>query len=370
MKQPPVKALECLIIADDLTGACDAAVHFAKRGYRTTASVSMEAPVDVSVAAVNADTRNLHPEQATQRMQEAAAILPIHSTRLVFKKIDSTLRGQAGREVAAAAMAFDCDAVIFTPAFPALGRVVRSGYLCVNGERLIEMSGWLHAQGVSEGAHVGPNGVVRAIVDGVRFVSLDAESDRDLDAIVEETLSLQKRILWAGSGGLASALARAMPSGHVRTPPTQRSTGPVLFCIGSDHPATLEQQTRLLAERPVKSVCATNAAADEVAASLSHGEHVLLRIPRGAVSADMLRGLVVNSPAAAVMLSGGDTASAVCDAVGARFIELDGEIAPGIPRGVLRGGSLDGRAVVTKSGGFGVADSLHVVADFFLLPDQ
>jgi D-threonate/D-erythronate kinase len=366
MTQPPVSALECLIIADDLTGACDAAVHFAKRGYRTTASVSMEAPVDVSVAAVNADTRNLHPEQATQRMQEAAAILPIHSTRLLFKKIDSTLRGHAGREVAAAAIAFDCDAVVFTPAFPALGRVVRSGYLCVNGERLIEMSAWLHEQGVREGTHVGPNAIAPAIADGVRFVSLNAESDRDLDAIVEETLSLPKRILWAGSGGLASALARAMPSGGMQTPPPQPGTGPVLFCIGSDHPATLAQQARLLAERPIRSLCATNAKAEEVAASLLRGEHVLLPIPRGAVSADMVRGLIVKSPAAAVMLSGGDTASAVCNAVGARFIELGGEIAPGIPRGVLRGGSLDGHAVVTKSGGFGGADSLIAVGDFFL----
>ena len=66
------------------------------------------------------------------------------------------------------------------------------------------------------------------------------------------------------------------------------------------------------------------------------------------------------------MLSGGDTASAICEVVGAHFIELYDEIAPGVPRGVLRGGALDGVAVVTKSGGFGVDDTLIQVADFFL----
>ena len=43
-------ALECLLIADDLTGACDAAVHFALRGYRTAASIGMRLPEDSGIA--------------------------------------------------------------------------------------------------------------------------------------------------------------------------------------------------------------------------------------------------------------------------------------------------------------------------------
>src|SRR5208282_4989249 len=157
---------------------------------------------------------------------------------------------------------------------------------------------------------------------GARVVSLDATSDHDLDVIVAEGLALGKRILWAGSGGLASALARTMP---LAVPPAiaQRpadfklnkpTQGPVLFCIGSDHPATLAQQARLLAERTIKSFLPANTAGEEIAASLLRGEHVLLRIPRGGATAGTLRGWIVGAPAAALLLSGGETASAVCEA--------------------------------------------------------
>jgi len=44
-------------------------------------------------------------------------------------------------------------------------------------------------------------------------------------------------------------------------------------------------------------------------------------------------------------------------------IELGQEVAAGIPAGILRGGMLEGRPVVTKSGGFGVPEALIKVAD-------
>ncbi len=330
-------ALECLLIADDLTGACDAAVHFAMRGYRTIASVSMRFADNASVVAVNSATRNLDPQQAEQRVAEAAAALPIHSARLLFKKIDSTLRGHAGREVAAAVDAFRCEAAVMTPAFPVLGRTVESGWLRVDGKPTVEMAAWLREQRVTDSIHVRADGLAAAITNGARVVSLEATSDGDLDASVAEGLSLGKRILWAGSGGLASALARAMPPGPAQPARNKQPRGPVLFCIGSDHPATIVQQERLLAERSVRNFLIVNATVKEIAASLRRGEHVLLRIPRGGIAAGRLRECTSGAPAAALMLSGGDTASAVCQAAGAQFIALHHEIMPGVPRGVLRG---------------------------------
>ena len=45
--------LECLLIADDLTGACDAAVHFVRRGYRTHVRLDSHGE-DASVLAISA----------------------------------------------------------------------------------------------------------------------------------------------------------------------------------------------------------------------------------------------------------------------------------------------------------------------------
>jgi uncharacterized protein YgbK (DUF1537 family) len=192
------------------------------------------------------------------------------------------------------------------------------------------------------------------------MVSVDAASDRDLDRIASAILPMGRRILWAGSAGLASALARLLGQPSV-PPPLPARRGAVLFCIGSDHPVTLAQQSSLLAGR--SAVLA--ATRESIGHSLGRGKHVVLRIPRGMVAAEQVRALLTGMPAAALVLSGGDTASLVCRAAGVRQIELCAEIVPGIPRGILRGGEFDGFSVATKSGGFGRGDALIRIADFF-----
>jgi uncharacterized protein YgbK (DUF1537 family) len=92
---------------------------------------------------------------------------------------------------------------------------------------------------------------------------------------------------------------------------------------------------------------------------------VLLPVPRGRISVEAVAEGIAAARPAALMVSGGDTASLVFRAIGARRITLCDEIVPGVPRGILRGGWLDGLPVVTKSGGFGDPDTLIRVADYF-----
>jgi uncharacterized protein YgbK (DUF1537 family) len=95
---------------------------------------------------------------------------------------------------------------------------------------------------------------------------------------------------------------------------------------------------------------------------------MILRIPRGLVTVERVRQLICGAPAAALVISGGDTTTLVCRAAGVRSIVLCDEIVPGVPRGILRGGEFDGVSVATKSGGFGRSDTLIQVADFFRAP--
>ncbi|SPE42145.1 conserved hypothetical protein [Candidatus Sulfopaludibacter sp. SbA3] len=104
-----------------------------------------------------------------------------------------------------------------------------------------------------------------------------------------------------------------------------------MFVIGSDHPVTLEQVAKLREARPESLISPFDSIPD----------------------------------AGALVLSGGDTAAAVCRLIGARRIDLCDEILPGIPWGILRCGRFDGVPVVTKSGGFGAPDALIRVAEFF-----
>lgn len=366
-------ALDCFLIADDLTGACDAAVPFAMRGRWTSVPIAPGAELgDASVIAISTDSRDIDPAGVRHAISAAAARLPIGSPRIRFKKIDSTLRGHAGVEIAAALEAFGCDAAVVCPAFPRMSRIVEAGYLRVAGAadfRPIEVAAHLRAQGVERCVHTTHHGIPEAISSGARIVVLDAVCDADLDRIAALALALDLRILWAGSAGLASALARTLPA-MPQFRPRPALKGPVLFFIGSDHRVTIEQQTVLVTQRRALLVHWEAASAERIAGALERGQHVVLLVPCGKASAERLRDLAAGAPVSALALSGGDTASLVCRAAWAQRIDLFDEIVPGVPCGVIRGGAFDGIPGATKSGGFGGPDALIQVADYFTCPNK
>ncbi len=353
-EQTPIT--ECLLIADDLTGACDAAVHFAARGYTSRVFLGLEdAPVEVQ--AWSTETRDAEPPEIRARIAELARCVPARESRTIFKKIDSTLRGSGAVELAAAVEAFHCDAAVITPSLPAQGRVVERGWLRVLHDPAfapVSVSDWL---GVSC-APVAPAKVASAIHAGARWIPADASSDRDLDCIAAQVRSLGRRILWAGSAGLAAALARTLPKREAArslmvaalsdagSRDAGTRSGPVLFAIGSDHPATLAQQAALREAAP---------------------DQRILAVPRCG-SLECVRETVLNARPAALFLCGGDTAAFVCRALGVESIGLHAEILSGIPLGTIHGGDLDGLPVITKSGGFGGPRALIEIADYFACP--
>lgn len=300
---------QVLIVADDLTGACDAAVPFAPATVWLRAfAVGNGLP---PVNSISTESRDLPESEIFSRMRAVAQAAP--RADLIFKKIDSTLRGNIPAEIRAAMEAFACAAAVITPAFPDMGRTVRDGHLFVNGV------------------------VAKPAGPGV----LDASTNEDLDRIVETGLAHSGRVLWAGSAGLASALARRL-FGTPKTIAPPRMDGPLAFCIGSDHPATLAQQAELARHCPNARI---------------------LPIRRGETSPAEIRTALDGT--AALFLTGGDTASMVLGAIGVQSIGIRSEAVTGVPWGLLSGGMLDGRPVVTKSGGFGGPDTLVRVADFF-----
>ena len=323
------------------------------------------------VVAISTESRNLDSSTARGLISSAAARLPAISPRLFFKKIDSTLRGHAGVEVAAALDAFACDAAIVCPAFPAMNRIVSAGYLRVTGSDFapIDVAAHFRAQGIEECAFARCEEAAGAIFSGARVVVLDAVCDDDLDRIAAAGTATGLRILWAGSAGLAAALARTLqPGPQRRLIPV--ATGPVLFCLGSTHPVTVTQEIALVNRIHAPVVQAEGTTREAVDGDLCQGRHVVLRIPRGAVGEERLKELLPRERISAVAVSGGDTATLFCLAAGVRHIELVDEVLPGIPHGIIRGGAFDGIPIVTKSGGFGDPDALIQVAEHFSCPNQ
>ncbi len=401
------------IIADDLTGALDTGVQFSKTGLRTVLQVGARPTspdgdaADAPVSVLDTESRDLPPDVAYERVRRAARRL---AGRVVYKKIDSTLRGNVGRELDAVMDALGLERALVAPAFPANGRTTVGGRVMVHGQPLLETSfaadplcpatdnvpALLAGQSARRVGHVALDvvergaGALRAEIArrAEPLLVVDALSDAHLRAIAAAAAQMgtpgtPPPCLTCGSAGLAQALPAAFGVESREAPfPGDRArrrhgAGPVLVVAGSRHPATLRQieaavsrvGAALVGLDPLNGEAALALASGEASERLRAGEYVVVTtalapyLPgRGHEIAAGLGRLAVDvlsraSPAGLV-LTGGSVAFAACRALDVAAIELRAEVAPGVPSGVLLGGPWQGMRVVTKAGGFGSDDAI------------
>jgi len=392
MPRPP---LEVAIVADDLTGAGDTAIQFVRAGWTAHLSVDDAAAAlagpgaaQVEVLAVTTHSRPLPPARAADVVGREVRRLREAGARRLYKKIDSTLRGPIRAEIDAARAAWGGEPVaVVCPAFPATGRTVRDGVLCVDGVPVARTAvgrdpvtpvAESHVPTLLGAAHVrlaaqeGAGALAARIAAAGPVVTVDAADDGDLARLAGALLVLGERALPVGAGGLADAMARAW-AGAGRS-------GPVVAVVTSQHGLSRAQAQALqaagartwmpgletLADAGAWQAWAGRVQAAEAAARAGNtGEDVILLLaPEGrlpgldseAIAARLggLAGaLVAGLPAAGVIATGGDGARQVLQALGATGIALAGEVSGGVPIGTLAGGSAAGLPVVTKAGGFG-----------------
>src|SRR5262245_35206031 len=121
------------LIADDLTGACDAGAPFAGRAPVGVFVAPTSPGPEWTVAAVDTESRELLAADAAAATQAAVGRLGARLPGgLLFKKIDSTLRGPIGAELEALLAVSGRQVALVCPAFPAQGRTVSAGTLLVN----------------------------------------------------------------------------------------------------------------------------------------------------------------------------------------------------------------------------------------------
>lgn len=110
------------VIADDLSGAHDAGAQIFLRGYPCCSlnSKNILKTKAWEVPVFNTATRLLSGSQAYLETLKIAANLKHYAK--IFKKTDSTLRGNIGQELTACMDALNVNKAAFVPAFPAMGR--------------------------------------------------------------------------------------------------------------------------------------------------------------------------------------------------------------------------------------------------------
>jgi uncharacterized protein YgbK (DUF1537 family) len=333
------------VIADDLTGACDAAAAFLPRNSVRVwlGSVGEGKDADETIQAFNTDTRKVFPEKAARSVSECVQRCPFGA--LLFKKIDSAGRGPIAAELLAAQQACGADIILFAPSFPLHGRIVRNGILHVYpasglGTRLSLATLFAPEEQSSIAIVDKPVDFATALACGKRIAICNAETEEELEALVRFASDLPKRILYAGSAGLARALAslfRTDASQPGAFPPAASSE---LLIVGTNHPVTQLQLEHLKQHHPNANLLSIRCQPNDV---------------------EKIQASFAKLNPQALILTGGDTALLALRALGASSIKLRGEVAPGIPWGVIDGGVADQRTVITKSGGFGAASTLREI---------
>ncbi len=297
--------LRCLIIADDLTGAADSAAMAAAAGMRTAAVIFPpdrqlpEAALSAEVLVCDSESRDLPPAAARQKV---AAVFDYFQSKcsintIIFKKVDSTMRGCIGAELEVLLEKADPEVCLFAPALPQQGRTTLQGRQYLHGvpleqtelaaapkspvfssciEEILQRDSSLQPALIALPQLSGSSAAVSSFIEqkrsrGQNLFICDAVQQRDLDLAAAAARRTAQRILFAGSAGLArSVFALLSPvsapcaekrcvlhdraimlTGGPFLPKNEHHWGRLLFLCGSISATARRQCSALLARTDV-----------------------------------------------------------------------------------------------------------------------
>lgn len=402
-----------LVIADDFTGANDAGSGLAQAGARVHVLFGTAAPQPDEAADVLVISTDSRAVSATQAAERVTQVVQHYAAQLqqgwLFKKIDSTLRGNVGAETVAALRASSKKMALVAPAVPRLGRTTREGSVWVN-QRLLNdtefasdpktpiLSARILDQMQIDGMEIDLATLrsdrldaVLAAAQGV--VVVDAETEADLARLITAAARLAEKPLLVGAAGLSDALGAAL---------SVRPSRPVLAVVGSMSRQAEQQIATLLNQRAVEIVDVDirqlfqqlawperDRWVEQAATALRAGRHTLIRTCQHesqrheiedlcqqhhvtrqqlgeaicALLGEMTFSLCRTQLPHALYLSGGDVAIAVAQALGASGFKIQGLVAGCVPHGVLLNSEFT-LPVMTKAGGFGDENTLVAAIGF------
>jgi len=404
-------------IADDLTGANDVAVQFAKHGLRTNVLVNARDAHGVALESdaivIDTESRNVRCRVACARARVATRALTRIGVHRLYKKVDSTLRGHIGAELETIMDELSIKTCIFAPAFPANKRIVIGGYLLVNHvplqnteiarneltqSRCSHVPTILESQTELEIGHI-PLSIVMAGTErlknemiclkrnGVGIIVVDSTTRQNLRAVAEAAVASNTAALTSGSAGLAETLPEAFKL-HFSLP--------TIVIAGSSRTTTIEQVTKAeeelnaaVVDLNLSKVLAKTDGSDEIQRVINDtmrlvetGRDVIITSCRGSmmltvqqaralgltgaevkrriVSAlgESAREVLERAAIKGLILTGGETAIETLQRIEGAGVRVIDEISPGIPFGKIIGGRHNGLMIITKAGAFGDPDAI------------
>jgi 4-hydroxythreonine-4-phosphate dehydrogenase len=412
-------------------------------------------PEGVDAIVIDTDTRSLDVQDAERRTREIVRrVVARHPGAHVVKKIDSLLRGHIAAELAPFIDLDQDPGIVLCPALPVMGRTVVDGAVTVNGAQLADVDAWRRPTPSTTGAAraTAPTTIADAIAPRTaseislptvrstrgtlataiatasarrHVVVCDAETDDDLAQIVRAAWDLDgPPAVLAGSSALAGAAGEWMRQpkrAGERRPARQQayqhrevSTTDVALVVvaGTAEPGIRRQLARIaehgakvLTVTPLQLLDAPESVAQSIARHVAGEACVAVTIESAPVpdtvptdgrtlSRALARAVANGCGDADLVLTGGETARRVLDALGIESLSLGepvkrtrgeesrtadqcgteetstdetGAEETGTEEhgtaehGAVRLHSPDGRVIVTRPGSFGDDDSLLTI---------
>jgi len=337
-----------LALADDMTGALEVGAKFSEAGIPAVVFTKPAAANSASVVVYDTETRHSSPEAAAadvERFVLSAAVRP----RLVYKKTDSTLRGNISAELEALARIYPDWRIGYAPAYPALGRTVKDGVLYVDGLAVGQTAFALDALNP-----IRSSSVAAILHPSLSCTIFDGETDEHLREAASAILADPSMRIAAGPAGLAGMISEQidLPRG---APPSLPRVRTCLVISGSRHERSAIQMRhaetagwRIIGrEHPPGS--------DPSRVAEENGKYVVEQ--------------AASENPDAVFVIGGDTAFAVAAALGRPPMLSIGEVVPGVPVTRIEAAGIQtflpertrDLLLITKAGGFGDPDLFHRV---------
>lgn len=400
-----------LVIADDLTGANDAGAQFAKFGIVVIVLARPDAafPCDgFEVVVVNTESRHVPAGEAAARVRQAIEVARQAGAEWVFKKTDSTLRGNLGAELEAVLDATGARVLPFIAALPQLGRTTIGGVHYVHGRpiaetefardplnpiRQSEVVSVLREQANGPCVSV-PKAQDVSAQNGLCII--DCATVGELEGIVDQLAVTGHLGVLAGSAVVAEPLARKLPLRRAEPNPL-RLDGPALVVNGSLNERSLDQVRYAPGGRLVKLRLHPEhlfrepggpVLPDLVERAMASRSNVLLHTIADrselagfadsarlfGIPADELHGRVAEAlgritrealrsggAGRTLIVFGGDTLAGIARASGWNLFVPRGEVSPGLTISQPAGEKL---TVISKAGGFGESDVVDRLLDF------
>jgi uncharacterized protein YgbK (DUF1537 family) len=310
-----------VVIADDLSGAAELAGIAFARGLSAEVQTIFEPASEAQVVAIDTDSRGLSAVAAAERMRAIAEQVVATQPALIFKKVDSVLRGQPRAEIEALLAVTRKRRAVLAPANPSRGRVIESGRYFIGGMPLDQ------TEFASDPNHMRRSANVAVLLGGPTEVIAvpDVATVGDLDRLAQ---SLDESALAAGAADFfAAVLTHRGILARTSAFPDLPLAAPALLVCGSRAAWNAREGECLTAGLPVSSPDRGGGWLAAAAQRLhDHGVLVLAACdttnsgqhpgeafaPFTAASAELIR----RASPAAVLAEGGATAAALAQHLG------------------------------------------------------